>query len=700
MRSSIRKNLRLTHSKVSPATWLTEFGKIAHHHSRPFHQFYDFFRLSHSSDSRMPSKWSCQCGNQVPLALSFCGHCGLRWDKTAKSATKPAAKPKQSGKERKDQAPAEPSDGSQFFVPSVGLSWQTDKNTLPLTGDAKMQAPKSLQTIIHQKANRAGKVTARIRKLEQALETVQKGWPSHVQHVQQQLQVKQAEVQRFQTDVNAELMQLRQELHHLSLLGQPAPPQTQPDLVTVQQVQNAMEVLNAAGLRFPSYAGTVDVSAHMEVEPQHFEAPQDFTLPNLQEPGFGVQSYVQTPVVSVDSVQQSRMSDPSHVPVTAAISQQVHAQVPQMPADSMHAHVRPTLVPGLEIPPGNWNPNIPQHFPNPLYKAPEAPILPVAEPTDVPTRWQYVPHPAPVNAEVAAYVEKAVQGLQDQHIQQQSPGGPTMPEQYQRQIDHSTAEPVSIANATVQTDDPPDSNQGITYECTKASITGTSATTTSSTGGCHLSCQHSREDPPANKIPRCVDSWSDDITSHNETAESRQSNPRCSSRATNHCWSRASDIRLAIAKPKEPDSCAHRSGRVRMVWPQPARPEPVEVGIANCREGVGPHFPKAGLHRTKNQRKVITLSELIPLSHQEQQLADTRELWDTLCQSWPAFSMFDGPLVFDCLPDLDPQYRTVLGSIPLWEGEAVRKVNIFVDGSIVIRIAMSHPMTPQHGHLL
>ena len=246
---------------MSPISWLRQFARISHHHSRPFYQFSQWFGLDDSTSASMPSKWSCQCGTSVPITLSYCGNCGLRWDKVNKSNNKSTAKPKQPAKDSKDANLTDPADGSRFSVPSVGLAWQVDSHQMSTSRPTKVQQPKSLQTLIHQKANRAGKITARIAKLEQAVEFVQTGWPSHVQAVQQQLQIKYAEVCRFQADVRNELVQLRQELEQLSMLGHTPVPQGMTHAVTAQQVQTAMEVLSAVGLAVPNY---VCRSAHTD----------------------------------------------------------------------------------------------------------------------------------------------------------------------------------------------------------------------------------------------------------------------------------------------------------------------------------------------------------------------------------------------------------------------------------------------------
>ena len=107
----------------------------------------------------------------------------------------------------------------------------------------------------------------------------------------------------------------------------------------------------------------------------------------------------------------------------------------------------------------------------------------------------------------------------------------------------------------------------------------------------------------------------------------------------------------------------------------------VEVGIDHCMEHVGPHVPHAEMPRATSSRRVLALSDLIPLTQEEQMLADTRELWETLCAPWPDSSMHDDPVLLDFLPDLDPQCRTFLKSIPRWKDEKICKVNIFVNGS-------------------
>lgn len=37
----------------------------------------------------MPQKWVCQCGTHAPVAQSYCGKCGVRWDRVLKRNPKP-----------------------------------------------------------------------------------------------------------------------------------------------------------------------------------------------------------------------------------------------------------------------------------------------------------------------------------------------------------------------------------------------------------------------------------------------------------------------------------------------------------------------------------------------------------------------------------------------------------------------------------
>lgn len=396
----------------------------------------------------MPQKWNCKCGEQVPIHLSFCGHCGVKWTKVAQHAAKQAAG--QAAKHAKSSnKPQE--HGGGFSVPSVGL-------LLPIEGQQIQQSPhtqhaaqvKSLKTALHQKANRIGKIESRISKLEAALADAQQRWPIHVAQIQQQLQADHTKFVQFQQAAANELLELRKEWTHLSSLGTQlvTPPQSSG---TMTQVQAAVEVLTAAGILPNSYAGVghhvspPDVQMEDDVQSSH--DVQSFSLPNLsetvQQPSLPVLEGPQTvqtfPLMSLQQPVGGQFAFPD-VKTHASVDFQRSVQEPSIPVTD----------PGP--PPGNWAP-VPapsmnangkeqpeEQFPNPIYKPPAVPQLHSVTPQVPVTKWIPQANVQPAAPEVAEAVHKAVIGLQEHHINQGCPGGPEMTEEYQQLIDAFTVQ--------------------------------------------------------------------------------------------------------------------------------------------------------------------------------------------------------------------------------------------------------------------
>lgn len=320
----------------------------------------------------MPQKWSCSCGQQVPINLSFCGSCGKRWDKVARNQTNVAQKAK-----KQESSSSDTTDkgmvGFEFNIPSVGLSLPS----LPLQSSNAASVPvqqKTFKTILHQRANRIGKLEVRIRKLEQGIQEVQTNWPQYVHRMQQQLQHEHQRCVTFHAQAHTELTSLRQELQEL-VQGQAMPSlsdmsmhmygQDQP----TSRIQEALQVLHAAGIGVPSSYAAPPMTPDVPMQ----SVPDVPAVPPVPP---GLQTYVHLPTVDAPTPaatpQCSQASGTPSVAATLQPSPAVQASGTGMqappPGNWAWPPVLPTLPTDLSI--GSTGQSSPKtSFPNPLYQA-------------------------------------------------------------------------------------------------------------------------------------------------------------------------------------------------------------------------------------------------------------------------------------------------------------------------------------------
>eukprot|EP00438_Fugacium_kawagutii_P011057 Skav221284 [mRNA] locus=scaffold2775:203673:205223:+ [translate_table: standard] len=375
----------------------------------------------------MPQKWLCRCGTRVPIASEYCGTCGTRWNKVhAGKVTNPSKQNK--------GTPVHQQDGPAlaFSIPAVGLS--SSGSSLAGTSQVSQQSAqtqKDYKTILHQRANRIGKIEGRIKRLESALQEIQSSWPQYVNQVQQTLQKEHQRCVDFHVKAHAEVAELKRELTTLMqpdgnvdiamapAYAQPLP--TQPG-VDAQAVQTALQVLKAAGMMPP--IPTQATTAPMEAEATA-AIPKEYQLPVLQGQGImptPVAPGLHLPVAATGSMPDASGVNPAHLTSTPR----------------MQDHV---------LPPGNWAwpPSIPaatqMNFVLPLQQEE------TQNHNDV-TATEPTPQSA-VDANTYIYdafvktgvqmselpvqhvVQQATEGLYTLHQQQGYPGGPILPQELQ-----------------------------------------------------------------------------------------------------------------------------------------------------------------------------------------------------------------------------------------------------------------------------
>ena len=440
-RAAARKQLRRLRSTGTPLEWWHRAQQVIHHHSQPFREVSKIFQFSSPVES-MPQKWSCSCGCKVPLTMSYCGTCGRRWDKVSKPTGKPK-KPQDSLQTPPVGASA--ASAVEFRFPSVGVQLPVSQSSqhspsvvLPIAtmqpgSNASDNPPKSYKALLHQRANRIGKVESRIEKLERALTETKDRWPRFVHELQQAMQREHRKCVDFQTAVNGELVQLRQELNVLltqdiaqaHAAHAAAQPPIAPSLI--QQVQMVLESLPQVSQM--QQQATYSQSQQMEVDTE--QAPMMMPQPTVI-PGFTC------PNIAEEAPNLPQMTEPS-----MNTQQGLQGLIPNMPVMQPQPFMtQPMAVPEpLHPPPGNWGwpPNMPVLNPTTepqqahamTMTADQGPLQSHGVPT-VPTmaqeaesqlQDQVLQHVGPVDPQFMHTLQEAAQGLNDLPQAQGGGGG-------------------------------------------------------------------------------------------------------------------------------------------------------------------------------------------------------------------------------------------------------------------------------------
>lgn len=105
----------------------------------------------------------------------------------------------------------------------------------------------------------------------------------------------------------------------------------------------------------------------------------------------------------------------------------------------------------------------------------------------------------------------------------------------------------------------------------------------------------------------------------------------------------------------------------------------------------GPNNPHAAPNRANfvaetddegaRQPVQLSLESLLPMSSQDSVLAATQHVWSELCTPWPQDASMFHLEFLEYLPDLSSDFVAILSIVPLWTGEPVQRIHVFVDGS-------------------
>lgn len=180
-----------------------------------------------------------------------------------------------------------------------------------------------MKTLLHQRANRIGKVENRIARLEAALQEVEKNWPGYVHQISQLLASEHQKCLQFHAQALAELSQLRQEMKQL-LTQELRQEETQTPIIQPHVTSYASVVQPDVGHHVP-HLPISHVGKPMEVDSTQVPSTFHFPLPS-------VMSHAEASVV------------PQMPVITPGLNQQ-NTQASQTPVFNHHAAVAP---------PGNW----------------------------------------------------------------------------------------------------------------------------------------------------------------------------------------------------------------------------------------------------------------------------------------------------------------------------------------------------------
>ena len=311
----------------------------------------------------MPQKWLCRCGQNVPIQMTFCGACGTKWTKVSKQTQ---SNPKSTPVAPKAKPSKEPDvDSTEFPIPDVGISLELSSGaslaSAPLQTERQMPQNKSIPSQLHQRANRAGKIEARIQKLTAALTQLETSWPQYVNRMHSKMTHAHQKCTMFHAKVQQELRALQQE--HQDLLTRQLEMPTlateaqhvtknvgnQP-AVSAAQVQLALQVLQSVGIATqPTYAVDVPVQVPMEAA--------------------NVGMTAMPPILPTFSVEHPNLIEPpnvDHMDLDLGLLSPVGVPSPLLP---LHSQQDMSNMP-MSAPPGvwDWPPPVPQ-VPNVLSQA-------------------------------------------------------------------------------------------------------------------------------------------------------------------------------------------------------------------------------------------------------------------------------------------------------------------------------------------
>ena len=236
------------------------------------------------------------------------------------------AKKDSAGTTKPDQGLAIPG----FAAPSVGLALSSHasssgSSSQPATANALPQQPKSIKATLHQRANRIGKVEARLSKLAKAIQDTKDQWPIYVNQMQQKLQQEHQRCVQFTQAAQAEMHTLQSELAELTSAVGSTPVQPVEASSDTSLVMQAAQVMLDYIVQSQTRAVPWETNAAMDVDVNHTTA-----IPDLL-------SYQVPDVASVMQHAQFPVPAPAQVP-NAPTRAQVSVPLPAMPSQTGANH--------------------------------------------------------------------------------------------------------------------------------------------------------------------------------------------------------------------------------------------------------------------------------------------------------------------------------------------------------------------------
>ena len=128
-------------------------------------------------------------------------------------------------------------------------------------------------------------------------------------------------------------------------------------------------------------------------------------------------------------------------------------------------------------------------------------------------------------------------------------------------------------------------------------------------------------------------------------------------------------------------TCSHRGCYGRWGSRDNGGREPVAVaaaGIDTCRSEPGPALANADSPTVPVQ---LSLDRLLPMTIEDQQSHRMGGLFQRFFDPWPEQTFYRSLDFLQFLPDCPAEMSTLLSGVPVWQGELVTQVIVYVDGS-------------------
>ena len=409
---------------------------------------------------------------------AFCGSCGSRWDQKGSKPRPKKGEVDAGSKQGKPTSQRVDYVLPSFDIPALSLSSSSGSPAPfePVPQQVPQPASKSVKAILHQRANRIGKVEARIQKLESGLQEVRANWPRFVHAHHQQLIQEHAKCVQFCQDATNELKTLKSELATLTSTApmQDLPSQTYGkqshvlpagmDPLFIQQVQNAMTLIHQQQQQrqqsapMPSFESP---PAPVYQAPMEIDEPANLPAGNLDASSFPMPAAwadMKAVLPTVPSMPAPMPAQETFAGTAVKLELPTSTELSQDPSvltmQDSHTLAHGAIASDITQPPGVWDwpppvPNLPaplMQFVDPSNGAPDS--KKTSSPGQhaqttmtemmTPPRASQAPLPvcaSPPSAELLKIVLNAEEGLKELHAQSTGEAATELTPEMQQQLE-------------------------------------------------------------------------------------------------------------------------------------------------------------------------------------------------------------------------------------------------------------------------